>query len=30
VVAREGHDVIKFANKVRGRNAITDFFKQHL
>ena len=26
----EGHDVLKFANKVRCYNAITDFFKQHL
>ncbi len=26
----EGHDVIKFENKVRCYNAITDFFKKHL
>lgn len=26
----EGHDVLKFANRVRCYNAITDFFKQHL
>ncbi len=26
----EGHDVLKFPNKVRCYNAITDFFKQHL
>ncbi|MGH2521486.1 MAG: alpha/beta hydrolase family protein, partial [Anaerolineales bacterium] len=26
----EGHDVLKFENKVRCYNAITDFFKQHL
>lgn len=28
--ADEGHDVIKFANKVTCYNAITDFFKKHL
>ena len=28
--ADEGHDVLKFVNKVRCYNAITDFFKQHL
>jgi dipeptidyl aminopeptidase/acylaminoacyl peptidase len=26
----EGHDVLKYENKVRCYNAITDFFKQHL
>jgi pimeloyl-ACP methyl ester carboxylesterase len=26
----EGHDVLKFENKVRCYNAITDFFKKHL
>jgi dipeptidyl aminopeptidase/acylaminoacyl peptidase len=26
----EGHDVIKYENKVRCYNAITDFFKAHL
>ncbi len=26
----EGHDVLKFQNRVRCYNAITDFFKQHL
>ncbi|HEU4327659.1 MAG TPA: prolyl oligopeptidase family serine peptidase [Roseiflexaceae bacterium] len=26
----EGHDVLKFANRVRCYNAITDFFKRHL
>ena len=26
----EGHDVLKFANRVRCYNAITDFYKQHL
>ncbi len=26
----EGHDVLKFENKVRCYNAITEFFKQHL
>ncbi|MDX1613160.1 MAG: alpha/beta fold hydrolase [Candidatus Promineifilaceae bacterium] len=26
----EGHDVLKFDNRVRCYNAITDFFKQHL
>jgi dipeptidyl aminopeptidase/acylaminoacyl peptidase len=26
----EGHDVLKFENRVRCYNAITDFFKQHL
>lgn len=26
----EGHDVLKFANRVTCYNAITDFFKQHL
>jgi dipeptidyl aminopeptidase/acylaminoacyl peptidase len=26
----EGHDVLKFENRVACYNAITDFFKQHL
>jgi dipeptidyl aminopeptidase/acylaminoacyl peptidase len=26
----EGHDVLKFANKVHCYNTITDFFAQHL
>jgi dipeptidyl aminopeptidase/acylaminoacyl peptidase len=26
----EGHDVLKFENRVTGYNAITDFFKEHL
>ena len=26
----EGHDVLKFENRVKCYNAITDFFKQHL
>jgi dipeptidyl aminopeptidase/acylaminoacyl peptidase len=26
----EGHDVLKYENRVRCYNAITDFFKQHL
>jgi pimeloyl-ACP methyl ester carboxylesterase len=26
----EGHDVLKFSNRVRCYNTITDFFKQHL
>lgn len=30
VFADEGHDVLKFPNKVRCYNAITDFFKEHL
>lgn len=30
VFENEGHDVIKFENKVRCYNAITDFFKEHL
>jgi dipeptidyl aminopeptidase/acylaminoacyl peptidase len=30
VFENEGHDVIKFENKVRCYNAITDFFKGHL
>lgn len=30
VFADEGHDVIKYANKVAAYNRITDFFKQHL
>jgi pimeloyl-ACP methyl ester carboxylesterase len=30
VFGDEGHDVLKFANRVRCYNAITDFFKQHL
>jgi dipeptidyl aminopeptidase/acylaminoacyl peptidase len=30
VFENEGHDVIKFENKVRCYNAITDFFKKHL
>ena len=30
VFADEGHDVLKFPNKVRCYNAITDFFTQHL
>ncbi|HEX8598137.1 MAG TPA: prolyl oligopeptidase family serine peptidase [Chloroflexia bacterium] len=30
VFENEGHDVIKYENKVRCYNAITDFFKKHL
>jgi pimeloyl-ACP methyl ester carboxylesterase len=30
VFENEGHDVLKFENKVRCYNAITDFFKKHL
>ncbi len=30
VFENEGHDVIKFENKVRCYNAITDFFAEHL
>ena len=30
VFANEGHDVIKYENKVRCYNAITTFFAQHL
>ena len=30
VFENEGHDVIKFENKVKCYNAITDFFKKHL
>ncbi len=30
VFENEGHDVIKYENKVRCYTAITDFFKQHL
>jgi dipeptidyl aminopeptidase/acylaminoacyl peptidase len=30
VFADEGHDVIKYENKVRCYTAITDFCKQHL
>lgn len=30
VFDNEGHDVLKFENKVRCYNAITDFFKTHL
>ena len=30
VFENEGHDVLKFENKVRCYNAITDFFKLHL
>lgn len=30
VFENEGHDVIKYENKVRCYNAITDFFKEHL
>jgi dipeptidyl aminopeptidase/acylaminoacyl peptidase len=26
----EGHDVLKFENRVRCYNAITDFFVEHL
>ena len=26
----EGHDVLKFENRVRAYNAITDFFKRYL
>jgi len=26
----EGHDVLKFDNRVRCYNAITEFFEQHL
>jgi dipeptidyl aminopeptidase/acylaminoacyl peptidase len=26
----EGHDVLKFENRVRCYNGITDFFKEHL
>jgi pimeloyl-ACP methyl ester carboxylesterase len=30
VFENEGHDVLKYENKVRCYNTITDFFKQHL
>lgn len=30
VFGDEGHDVIKYPNKVRCYTAITDFFKEHL
>jgi dipeptidyl aminopeptidase/acylaminoacyl peptidase len=30
VFENEGHDVLKFENKVRCYNAITDFFRKHL
>ena len=30
VFENEGHDVIKYENKVKCYNAITDFFKEHL
>jgi dipeptidyl aminopeptidase/acylaminoacyl peptidase len=30
VFANEGHDVLKYENRVRCYNAITDFFKKHL
>ena len=30
VFADEGHDVIKYPNKVRCYTTITDFFKAHL
>jgi pimeloyl-ACP methyl ester carboxylesterase len=30
VFENEGHDVLKFENRVRCYNAITDFFKEHL
>jgi dipeptidyl aminopeptidase/acylaminoacyl peptidase len=30
VFENEGHDVLKFENKVRCYNAIVDFFAQHL
>jgi dipeptidyl aminopeptidase/acylaminoacyl peptidase len=30
VFENEGHDVLKFENRVRCYNAITDFFRQHL
>jgi pimeloyl-ACP methyl ester carboxylesterase len=30
VFENEGHDVLKFENKVRCYNAITEFFKEHL
>jgi dipeptidyl aminopeptidase/acylaminoacyl peptidase len=28
--ANEGHDVLKFENRVTCYNAITEFFKKHL
>jgi dipeptidyl aminopeptidase/acylaminoacyl peptidase len=30
VFENEGHDVLKYENRVRCYNAITDFFKKHL
>jgi dipeptidyl aminopeptidase/acylaminoacyl peptidase len=30
VFENEGHDVLKYENKVRCYTAITDFFQQHL